>query len=233
MSSRDDLVLRPSIGGDLAATASRRAGDAGKMDRAGGLIARVRERSMLRRSLATSVRAAAARGAVSVARFGVRGAASAAARGVASAPGLILAALVVGGITAIRLGTGQPLEGLGSEINRIVLGDADDEARARMATREQLTGDSQIARIVGQEGQVNQQIRRVFDDLYGLNRRNEIGASLLREAFPVNSALDLMILAAAEALRAAFNGSGGPAAMDKLRDRYQASRPPVNAKGGR
>jgi len=231
--SRDDLVLRPTLGGDLQATATRRAGDAGKMGNVGGLLGRVRERAEQRRGASTAVRAAAIRGTIAVARYGARGAASIAARGAASAPGLILAALVVGGFAAVRLGTGQPLEGLGADINRIVLGDADDEARARMATRDRMTGDAQLVRIAGQEGQVNAQLRKVFDDLYELNRRDEVGATKLREAFPVNSTLDLWILAAAEALKRSWTAAGGPSAVDRLRDRYQEARTSTGKQGGR
>lgn len=239
--SRDDLVLRPTLGADLQATATRRAGDAGKMGRVGSLLDRVRDRVERRRGVASTVRAAAIRGSIAVARYGARGAAAfatrgvsaVAARGAATLPGLILAALVVGGFAAVRLGTGQPLEGLGAQINRIVLGDADDEARARMATRDQMTGDSQLARIAGQEGQVNGQMRRLFDDLYKLNRRQEVGATLLREAFPTNSTLDLWILAAAEALKRSWAAAGGPYALGRLCARYQEARTSTGKQGGR
>lgn len=135
-----------------------------------------------------------------------------------------LTALLVAGLVALRLGTGRPLEGIGAELNKVILGDLDEEARAKNSVRTQLQGDSNIARIMGQENVVNAQITKVSRDLYEFARREEIGKSALFEAMPVNNLLDNLILRAASALQTGWERFSGPANMERLESNYKASR---------
>lgn len=132
-------------------------------------------------------------------------------------------ALVTAGLVTLRLASDKPLEGTGAMLNRIFLGDLDDEARAKMATRQKIQGDADLARIIGQEGGANSQIASVANDLFALAKRRELGRSLLEEEFPANGLLDMLIVRARDAFMRAWNGSGGPQRVEKFRAKYLAT----------
>lgn len=142
----------------------------------------------------------------------------------ANPAGAALMALLVAGVVTLRLGTGKPLEGVGAEINKLLLGDLDEEARAKTAVRSHWSGDPNTARIMGQEGAVNAQISKVSKDLFAFARREEIGKSALFEAMPVDNLLDNLILRAASALRTGWDRFKGPSNLEKLQTAYQDSR---------
>ena len=108
----------------------------------------------------------------------------------------------------------------------MLLGDLDEDARANMATRKRLGGDRDIARIIGQEGRVNSQVARLHSDLAAIAKRDEIGATLLKSepGMQVNGLLDMLILRARDKFLEAFNGSGGPDAVDRVRDKLQTRK---------
>lgn len=235
MSTRDDMVIRPTLDEAPGASVSLRAQEERLVDQLqkGKLARRLRAAAQASAKRRLAARAARARRMSTVARAGsaaVRGAGSAAARGIgrlgaraAGTPvGLIAAAVIVAGVVTLRLASGQPLEGTGEAVNRMILGDTDDEARAKMATRAQFGGDSDIARIVGQEGKVNSQVRSIAEDIQRINFRDEKGASLLREAFPSNNALDMLILRARDKLLEFWNGTGGPGKVEEIGRRIGA-----------
>ena len=112
------------------------------------------------------------------------------------------------------------MEGIGEQVNRMLLGDLDEDARAAIATRRQLAGDSDVARIAGQQGRVNSQIRSIADDIRKLHKRDEIGATLFREEFPANNVIDMLILRGRDAFLAAWTGNGGPDNVERFRDTY-------------
>lgn len=134
-------------------------------------------------------------------RVAARGAARGAGRLVANPVGAIITAAVVATIVGVRLSTGRPLEGLGADINRAVLGDMDEKARARANVRESLSSNPELARIAALNGGPTEQMRQVFDGLVEVEEREVIGRTLLEERFPANNIVDLMILRAAELFR--------------------------------
>lgn len=146
--------------------------------------------------------------------------------------GLSVTALLVAGLTALRLGTGQPLEKVGQDLNDIFLGDADDEARIRTRTRNRLTQDADITRLVGRQGKVNSQVASIARDLETLERRQELGRVELERTFPVNNTLDQLILRADRAFRAAWKGGGGEEAAERFRNRYGEALDFYNEKKG-
>ena len=124
------------------------------------------------------------------------------------------------GFAVLRILSGQPLEGTGEEINSLVLDVMDDEARAKMTTRKQLQGDSNLMQIVGREDSANSQIARVFAGMYEFNKQIEVGASEIRRAFPINSVLDIIIVRGAAAFKKAWEGGGGPGLLTRTAKKF-------------
>lgn len=210
MTRRDDMVFRPTLGRELRASAPTRA-------RAERRLARERRKGGIFHRLAL---ARVARGKSRAQRR--RKTRKRKAKSPAGPLGAVAAGITVAGVVALRLASGEPLEKTGATINRMLLGDLDEEARAKMATRQRLTGDSEIARIVGREGAVNSQIASIAKDLQDMAMRREVGKSLLKEDLPVNSLLDNLIVRAKNALEKSFTNSGGPAAFEGLKQNYAA-----------
>jgi len=231
MTQRDDMVFAPDIGPQRAASARVRAREDRALARArkrGGVLSKLRSAHQISRLRPMSRAARSASRVGAFARSGAAGAARGAsrlgARALATPIGAIAGAVLVAGVVALRLATGEPLEGTGAMVNRMILGDMDDTARAKTATRQQLQGDSELTRIVGVEGKANSQIVAIADDLFKLNKRDELGASLLREAFPANSTLDILIARAAQAFRDAWVGADGPGATAQFKAKYKSAR---------
>lgn len=142
------------------------------------------------------------------------------ARAAASPVGLIATALIVAGVTALRLATGQPLEGTGEAINRMMFGDMDDEARARMGVGAKFDSDHDLLRIGAQSGGVNPQVAAVAKDLTKLELDRQKGASLFREKFASNNLVDMLILRGRDAIVAGWQTAGGPSALDSAHRGY-------------
>lgn len=236
MTQRDDMVFAPDPGVKREANARVRAVEERRLFSAkkkGGLVRRVRQLRRLRKlatrragrpgkASATARRLAqAGRGAA------VRGGARGAARALATPIGAVVAGIAVIGLVALRLASGQPIEGMGEQVNKILLGDADDEARARTATKQQLKSSTNITSILGREyataikagkasAGVNTQVKKIADEFTRMNTRDELGASIIREAFPVNNTLDMLIIRARDVIVATWNGNGGESSVDKL-----------------
>jgi hypothetical protein len=240
MTQRDDMVFTPDIGATDKASARVRGVEERRLFNAkkkGGLIHRMRQLKRLRqlrkrragrpgRSSNTAARLAA-RGTGSAARGAARGLVT---RSLFTPIGAIVAFAAVVGLVALRLGTGMPIEGMGEQINRMILGNADDEARAWNTTKQQLRSNPHITSLLGREYATamkaglaapafNSQIRVIADEFQRQNVRDEKGRTLLREMFPVNNTLDILILRARDAIVAAWNANGGQAAAQKLANR--------------
>lgn len=230
MSSRDDMVFGVSAGPADAPGAQEVAHEERQRFVQTRALAHLAAQHGRRFLLRTATRAASGVRAVAAARFGAPGLVRGGGAGIATGVGALVAGLVVAGVVVLRLASGQPLEGTAETLNRMFLGDLDDDARAKMATRAQISGDSDLARIAGQEGKVNSQIASVFADLHRRNKEREVGASMLREQFPANNIVDALILRAQEVFLAAWNGNGGPDAVERLRAKYRES---FNTPGGK
>ena len=232
MSGGDDMIMRPTIGPIAQPTAAVRARAdrqvAANQDQRAGLIQRMarlrRQRSLARAARGRASLRRAARAGTGVARTARAASMFGRAASLGNPVGASLTALLVAGLVTLRLGTGRPLEGIGAELNKVILGDLDEEARAKTSVRGQISGDPNLARIMGQENAVNAQITKVSKDLYDFARREEIARTALSEAMPVDNLLDNLILRAAAALRTGWERFNGPANMERLEANYQASR---------
>jgi hypothetical protein len=234
---RDDMVFSPTTGRKGFETAATRA----RMERrwhhhkTRGPLSRVNQvRAMSRRVRHTLLKSQARKSAL--ARMGARGAARGAAavgRGAAGAARLagaggiitaVLVGLIVGGTVAIRLGTGQPLEGLGERVNHMLLGDLDDAARAKMSTRRTMQANPHLTQVAGatsKNGVLNSQIRTLGAQIYRQRKAQEDGAARFRREFPANSTIDMIILRAADLFRSFWRSGGGPDAVDRLETKYK------------
>lgn len=229
MTLRDDMVFIPSLGPPHQPTAQVRARQERKLagtKKRRGVLAKLRAARTMKRRKTRTRRKKSGNRMVNVARGGASSLARGAAariggRAIATPIGAVLGALLVAGIVTLRLATGKPLEGTGAMINRMVLGDMDDEARAKMAVRQRFQGDDDLARIRAADGDAgaNVQLTSVADDLVKMETRNQVGASLIREAFPVNNIVDMLIVRAKDKWLELWKGEGGPAKLDEVMER--------------
>jgi len=239
VASRDDMVIRPRLDGGDRAAAPVRAREERRLYRGkkkGRLFGRMVKARMGRKAARRAGGALKARRAAKLARASRaaagagRGAAAAAARGGARAAasnpiGWIVAAVVVVGAVAGRLISGRSFENMGANINKVLLGDLDEQARAASDTRQRFAGDSQLAEIVGKEGRVNSQVSSIFTDLKNMRERELRGASLFREdkAFQGNSTiLDQLIVRGADAIKKGWDALDGNGRVEKLGKNYKA-----------
>ena len=226
--SRDDMVMTPSLGQQFAPTARTKA----REDRRTAFLNKrhgLRDKLLKARAAAKLRRAHTARMSkrTAVLRRGGRGGAAAirglsgggGLRAAAASPiGAIVAAVVVAGFVAIRLGTGRSFENMGAQMNKMLIGDLDEQARAAIDTRKTLGGDKHIARIIAQEGAVNSQVKSIAEDLKAIRLRELMGASEFLEDkhFQADNTLDILIIRARDLLVQAFNGAGGEDAVANL-----------------
>lgn len=177
----------------------------------------------------------ASRGAMAVRSGAIAARGATAASGASAAVGGLVAAGVIAAAVITRLASGQSFENMGQQVNNILLGDMDDEARASAGARKRLSGDSDIARIVGREGRVNSQIASLHKDLKKLQLRDEIGASLIKSQTGMqnNGLFDMLIIRGRDAFLRSWNGSGGPAATEEFRGKYRETVQSTNGGGAR
>jgi hypothetical protein len=199
--SGDDMVIRPTIGHPGGpqpvrerAKEERRFADLGKRH---GMMHRLRVMATRRGA------AALARGAASgfARNFGAR----AVSRAAANPIGLIIGALVVGAVVVGRLATGRSFENMGQEVNKAILGDADEYALATMDARNALSGRDDVAGIVGRMGGASSQVRSVFEDMRRINKQERDGRTLFLSdpAFQVNNEFDIMVVALGDRMKQA------------------------------
>ena len=244
MTLTDAMIFAPDLGPRQQASAPVRAREERRLAAAkkrGGSLQRLRRLRQARRLRRRGRAARSGRRALGVARQGAgalaRGAATRAGVGaaVANPVGLLITALVVAGTVALRLGTGTPLEGLGESLNSAILGDVDDEARAKMTVRRRFQSDDALSYIAGEAGRnkPNPQLARLSDDLIKIEKRFEIGASLLRKEFPANNIVDMLILRAQEAVLGAWNAVGGKQKAEEAMRRIGSHANADTKAGGR
>ena len=224
------MVITPSVGQERRPTARNRA----RTDRV--LEAGKRRSSTLGRAMRyRAARKFFRRGALSraaqagrVARTGgafLRGAGTVARAGATAARagliGIAIAAVVVGGLVALRMATGKPLEGVSEDLNQMFLGDKDEEARARMASRRWILGNYDVTRSIGQEKAISAGIRKAAEDIYRQEKAYQDGYTELKKAYPVESTLDLIIGKLAAVLKDMWSEPRGKAAFKAIRSKLR------------
>lgn len=179
MSSRDDMVLRPRLQGVTGA--KPKAEQRAAVDRS------LRARSGLGRFIANRAKAYAARTLSGAAQE------SGLARGIGGKAGIAAGAVIVAALVAARLISGKPFEGMGLELQTMLLGDQPQEAIAKRRTREALQANEGIMQIAYRYG-FTDQILKVQDNLYKMNLTEETNKHKIRTMIPVDGTLDLLIL---------------------------------------
>jgi len=138
--------------------------------------------------------------------------------------GLIVTALIVGGAVALRLGSGKTYEQMGDELNNMLLGDMDEQARAKMTVRHRMQGDELLTRIRAQSGAGNAQINRIAEDLFRVEKQYEDGKAMIERAFPVNNTIDMLVLRASDAFKRAWQMNGSQEKFDRMVEKATENR---------
>ena len=251
---KDDMVIRPDLGLRKSGPARERAKEerriAGAKKQGGTLrrLAMARQANKIRRNRTKgSARAKdqAIRKKGARPRLGVRGGPRLTGMGMAAKVaartpwGLIISAAATGIVAATRLVSGRSLENMGAQVNKMVWGDADEDAKASMMTRQQMSQDPVLSGIAGMdpENRVNDQMKTLFDELKKIRKREVAGQQLFEEDkhFQNNSFLDAMILTMGGKLRDHWTKNEGKDALDKLEKAYKSGRftPPGGLYGWR
>jgi hypothetical protein len=157
------------------------------------------KRTVARTIVGTSLRAAG--------MSGLRIAASSSAVGV----------VVIGALVAARLISGKPFEGMGLEVEAMLLGEQPQEAIAKRKTREQFQQNEAAMQIAGRYG-ITDQMRQVGEKLYHLNLAEEVGKNKIDRMFPQNGIFDLIILRMRNLFVGAWESRGIPAKIAQVRE---------------
>lgn len=221
----DDLLLIISVKRPRAKQASRRVDDMERtldeVERNPRSLLRMLEKAALKRRayrlgrrVVRNVGRALSRGAdveasAAEARAVTQGMRAARTSSRAGLYGAIAAIAVTTLVVAERVVSDQPFEGTGEEVNRYLLGEFDDEARANMDVRAQLEGNPLVLRAVGGAGaEENPQVKSIAALLKVPALRRQRGMSMLREQFPVNGMYDFLALKLYDFFKRAFDVGG-------------------------
>lgn len=207
-SSRDDMVLRPRLQGVTGAapkSEQRRAIERVLRARSGigKMVSRV-AKSAIKRTVARTIAGTALRAA---GMNGLRIAASSSAVGV----------VVIGALVAARLISGKPFEGMGLELQTMLLGDQPQEAIAKRRTREALQANEGIMQIAYRYG-FTDQILKVQDNLYKMNLTEETNKHKIRRMIPLDGTFDMLILRLRNLFMGAWESKGIPAKIAQVRE---------------
>lgn len=121
------------------------------------------------------------------------------------------------GVAALRIASGKPIEGTGTQIKQWLLGDLDADARAQLAVRGGLGSNELVLDLAGERGHVTAQMHRLGKMMFEDERRKELGKNRLEEAFPIDNWVDLLILRAKAAFESFFAG----AQVEQVQRRFQ------------
>lgn len=202
-SSRDDMVLRPRLQGVSGAKP--------KAEQRKAIERSLRSRSRLGQFVTNRAKAYAARTLSGAAQE------SGLARSIGGKVGIAAGAVVVAALVAARLISGKPFEGMGLELQTMLLGDQPQEAIAKRKTREQFQQNEAAMQIAGRYG-ITDQMRQAGEKLYHLNLAEEVGKNKIDRMFPQNGTLDLLILRLRNLFMGAWESNGIPAKIEQVRE---------------
>lgn len=137
-----------------------------------------------------------------------------------------VAAIVAISIGLGRLLTGRSFENMGQQINNVLLGDYDDNARADMAARRHIESNPSLLRIIAHDGKPNAQIEKLFNSAKKLALADEKGRSHFAsdKEMQDNGVFDMLVLRARDAFVRGYTNSGGPHAVLEVRDKLKKIR---------
>lgn len=202
-SSRDDMVLRPRLQGVTGAKP--------KAEQRAAVERSLRARSGLGRFIANRAKAYSARTLSRAAQE------SGLARGIGGKAGIAAGAVIVAALVAARLISGKPFEGMGLELQTMLLGDQPQEAIAKRRTREALQANEGIMQIAYRYG-FTDQILKVQDNLYKMNLTEETNKHKIRRMIPLDGTFDMLILRLRNLFMGAWESKGIPAKIAQVRE---------------
>lgn len=128
--------------------------------------------------------------------------------------GPVVAALVVAGIIALRLGTGRSFPNMGENIMDVLLGDMTAESAAKFKTRAAMQANPLVAHAAGRG--ITKQMRDIGEMIYEQELRKEKSRRLFMtdKAFQTNNIVDMIILRIKQKFVELFSGGDVQHAMD-------------------
>lgn len=228
MSGRDDMILRPTledVHGTDAATRGRVSRRIQEQESGRGLFSRLArrraaERLARRRVGRAGVRNLAGRRTAGMALRSTAGRALAAAGKTgrfmlnpATAAGMV--GLFAASYAASRM-SGASFSEVGQFLNNTLLGDIDDEGRARTMAAEKVISDPNVAAFIGRRGQVDSDMRKAVELMYESERPQQIGASQLATAFPAIDDFELYLRAIERGFSSGWDAREGSESARRL-----------------
>lgn len=215
MTGREDMVFRPDLGPLRRPTVRARAKEARVLQRAEsrkGPLRGVRNIAAVQAGRKLRRRTNRRRGKPGI------GAASVARGAIGRTPvGLIIGGLLVAGFVGLRLASDRPLEGLGNDLNRIFLGDLDEQGRAKATVRNSIPPRVQewLQQFDGK--QLPPAFVRHMQDRIDYETKRQKGITKIREAIPMDSQLELWILAVRDAFVSAWEAMNGDGKLAQIK----------------
>ena len=228
MSGRDDMVMRPTleeVHGTDAATRGRVSRRIQEQESGRGLFSRLArrraaERLARRRVGRAGVRNLAGRRTMGMALRSTAGRALAAAGKTgrfmlnpATATGML--GLFAATYAASRM-TGATFSEVGQFLNNNLLGDIDDEGRARTMAAEKILSDPNVAAHIGRRGQIDAEVKQAVELMYQAERPQQTGGSQLATAFPAIDDFELYLRAIERGFSKGWDASYGNEAAVRI-----------------
>jgi hypothetical protein len=215
--SRNDMVLRPRLRTAMAAPREE-AAERKQIERHA-----TNQRGILQRLM----RARATKAAASYAmRAGSQVATSTlgswASRGSAALP-VVAVGVVVASLVALgRIVSGKSFEKMGQEMNQLILGDTDEEARASMAARSTITNNTAVMMMRHQNPQISGSLESIYHDLRRKALAGEVGKSEIERNIEVQGIADILIARLAQKIKDGFAASAAPYTLSLISSVFRA-----------
>lgn len=227
--ARDDMVLRPRVRGRMSkvrehAQLERGVEQTAKKGHKIGRLLRMRAKQKAvgigRRLVGRTMNAAFTDSAKIGIRSAIRGSATSGARAAFGGPVAAgVAVAVVAALVIARLTTGRSFENMAENLKQSILGDNSPEAVAWRRARDEVAGNDDFAWMIGGgSDSAAAQAAKITSAMAGIYKVEEVGRDAIRadKEFQVNGTFDILILRVADAVKQAWNGSGGPELVDEL-----------------
>lgn len=220
--TREDITLRPQLEDSEEALArlprAREAANIARLRlavRENQIVSRVIRHKAAQRALAAAQQATARSASSSFVGAAAGGASRAVLAGTVGALFVVGAAATVGQY----LFDGGTLEELGHDLNGLLLGDTDDQARARGASRDYLGSNPALVAHIGRKG-LSPAIEKVARSLASRAELHQKGVSRIMEARGMNTAtggLDMLLVRLRAAFGRGWASAGGDANVAAVR----------------
>jgi len=135
--------------------------------------------------------------------------------------GSAFAASSLAALTLFRLASGRSFSSTAARLNEVLLGELDEDARAKVRVRSALQDNEILMRALGQTPEMMGDLVQVGDRMYEQARRRERGRSLIEmdDRFQSNdSLLDLLIIRAKNYFRENLGDDPNWVAITRHRD---------------